>query len=223
MYKTILLLLLIIIANPAWANWAEVMKSENGTFYIDQTNIRKNGQFAKVWLLNNLKEQEHGITSTVSLQEYDCNEERMRYLSMSKFSGQMGSGTSFALPVEEAALDKWSYIRPRSLPAFIHALVCHEWVKIAEDVYFDPVSIRKNGQLVTSWILFDNMPRDSKGAISVRAYYEYDCKGLKARRRFLSTHSDSMAAGNVVFAASDSIAEWADEGLDKKMLSIVCN
>lgn len=122
----------------------------------------------------------------------------------------MGSGTSFAVPVE-GTHDKWEYIRPQTGQAFIHALVCHEWVKVEENVYFDSASIRRNGRFVTSWILFDNLPRNSDGVISARVYYKFDCKGLKARRRFWSGHPDSMAAGSVVFA-SVSIAEWEPIG-----------
>lgn len=227
MHKTILILLLIVTANSVWADWAEMVSELGGdTHYIDQTNTRKNGQFVKVWMLTNLKEEKYGIASFVSLMEYDCNEERMRYLSKRAFSGQMGSGTSFAVPLERTGLEKWEYIPPEAVGAFIQALVCHEWVKLDKNVYFDTISIRRNGQFVTSWILFDNMlTRNSHGVTSARVQYEIDCKGLKSRSRVRSGHSDSMATGNVV-AAGGSIAEWEsiDSGLlNKSMLSIVCD
>ena len=137
MQKNILILLLIITTNPVWADWAQVIESNSSTYYIDQTNIRKNGQFAKVWVLDNLNEQKYGIASFVSLTEYDCNEERMRYLSRQAFTGQMGSGTASPVPVEGTALDKWEYIPPQTVGTFIQALVCHEWVKLDKNVYFD--------------------------------------------------------------------------------------
>ena len=54
-YKNILILLLIVTTSPAWADWAAVLKNNSDTHYIDHTNIRRNGQFVKVWALKNSK------------------------------------------------------------------------------------------------------------------------------------------------------------------------
>lgn len=221
-YKNILILLLIVTTSPAWADWAAVLKNNSDTHYIDHTNIRRNGQFVKVWALKNSKEKKDRLESSiVTLEEYDCSEERVRLLFIRSFSGQMGIGIPLA---EKNVHSEWKYFQPRSPIAFIHALVCHEWVKVDGNVYVDPVSFRRNGQFITTWILFDNWPRNSDGVISARGYYELDCKKLKIRSRFGSGHSDSMAGGNVVFVV-DSITQWesVDTVLEKSMLSILCD
>lgn len=217
MRKTILILLLIVTANPAWADWSEIFKGR----YIDQTNIRKNGHFVKVWELSNVKEKEAEIASFLSLEEYNCKEEKGRTLSAKGFPSKMGSGIPL-LEVNEPG--EWVYFQPWSPADFTLQLVCHEWVEVVEDLYFDPIAIRKNGQFVSFWVLLGNTPRDSKGARSVRTLYEYDCKRLKKRRRAMSSHSDPMAFGNVVYK-DITVTEWAsiDEGESKKMLSIICD
>ena len=76
MNKTILILLLILTANSTWADWVKISESNGDSYYIDQTNIRKNGNFVKVWELLNLKEKKfealrrysgllHDITSPI--------------------------------------------------------------------------------------------------------------------------------------------------------------
>lgn len=222
---SILLLLLIVTTNPAFADWSKMAKTPIGTIYIDQINIRKSGSLVKAWELHNLEEGKGEIASFVSLKEYDCKEERVRTLSISGFSSQMGSGIPC---IEETESDKWQYVRPQPgyIPSLILPLVCHDWVKITEGIYFDSASIRKNGQFVFSWVLLDDMQRDSKGALSTRMHYEYDCNGLKTRLRNMISHSDSMAYGNIVYLDfGDPPTEWEpiNTSLHKHMLSIVCN
>lgn len=144
MRKTILIVLLIVTANSAWADWSEIFKGKN---YIDQTNIRKNGQFVKVWELLNLQDKANETASLVFLHEYDCKEERVRHLSMQGFPSQMGLGTPIAIVNEPS---DWGHFQPWSPADFILSLVCHEWVKVVDDLYFDPITIRKNGQFVSS-------------------------------------------------------------------------
>lgn len=223
MNKTILILLLILSANSTWADWVKISESNGDSYYIDQTNIRKNGNFVKVWELLNFKEKKFEAASLVRLREYDCKDEKMRLLSMSGFSNQMGTGIPFIKTNEP---DEWEFIQPSrsNLHAVMLPLVCHEWVKVKEDVYFDAVNIRKNGQFVTNWILINNEQPDRMGALSIRKNYEYDCKGLKIRGRNLSAHSDSMAFGKIVYA-DDLTEEWEPihREFEKHMLSIVCD
>lgn len=223
MGKAVLILLLIITANSTWAAWVEMTESNGDTYFIDQTNIRKNGNFVKVWELLNFKEKEWELASLVRLREYDCKEEKMRILSMSGFSNQMGSGIP-SIKTNEPG--EWEFIQPSisNIHALMLPLVCHEWIKVKEGVYFDAASIRKNGQFVTNWILINNEQPDLKGVLSTRANYEYNCKGLKIRGRFISAHSDSMAFGKIL-SAHGLPTEWEsiDKEFDKHMLSIVCD
>lgn len=226
MNKTILILLLILSANSTWADWVKISESNGDSYYIDQTNIRKNGNFVKVWELLNLKEKKFEAASLVRLREYDCKDEKMRFLSITGFSNQMGAGIP-STKINEPG--EWEFIQPSrsNIQAFILPLVCHEWIKVKEHFYFDAVNIRKNGQFVTSWILINLEQPNLAGVLSIRINNEFDCKGLKVRPRLLSAHSDSMAFGKIVYTedSGDSTIEWMTINSDfyKNVQSIVCD
>ncbi|MDP1558945.1 MAG: hypothetical protein Q8L82_08630 [Nitrosomonas sp.] len=58
MHKTILIFLLIITTNPAWAEWSKMGEANDRTQYIDYTSLRKNGHLVKAWSLVDLKKKE---------------------------------------------------------------------------------------------------------------------------------------------------------------------
>ena len=230
MHKAVLILLLIAVASPVWAEWSKIFHEVDGkTLYIDLSTIRKNGQFVKVWELVDFKEMELGISSAAFLKEYDCKEERERILSSNPFSGKMGSGDRILLRVP----NEWQFILPNR--EIISSFVCHEWLKITEQergsVYLD-ASFRRNGQLVTIWSLLNTKEKqfdDGVGYFSARAKSEYDCKELKRRDIYLIFHSEPMAFGNMLFIVGGD-NEWEfitgknkSYAFDAVILPIICN
>lgn len=236
MHKAVLILLLIAVASPVWAEWSKIFHEVDGkTHYIDLSTIRKNGQFVKVWELADLKEMILGISSAAFLKEYDCKEERERILSSNPFSGKMGSGDRVLLPrlPNEWKPNEWQYILPgREITS---SLVCHEWLKIIGNergsIYLD-TPFRRNGQLVTIWSLLNNKEKqfvDGVGYFSVRRKAEYDCKELKRRVILDVYHSESMAFGNMLFVFGGD-NEWEfftgknqSYAFDVAILPIICN
>jgi len=197
MHKAVLILLLIAVASPVWAEWSKTGEANDRTSYIDYTSLRKNGHLVKAWGLVDLKKKEEiGHSSLVFINEFDCREERRRKLSVYFFSGQMGLGETIAKLTEP---EEWEYIRPGEQGYFVLPLVCHDWVKIGRDLYIDPVTIRKNRQFATVWLLLDRMQGDKYGALSLRSQYEYDCEGKRVRDIDMSGHSDLMASGDILF------------------------
>lgn len=92
-----------------------------------------------------------------------------------------------------------------------------EWVKFAtpEDytVYFDNASIRKAGDRVKVWELF-NYKTQQRGIgsdryMSAKLQYEYDCKADQYRVLYTSLHSGNMGGGKVLDTGSDFVGEWA--------------
>jgi hypothetical protein len=91
--KTILTLLLAAMSAGAMAEWVQYAETEQIVYYIDAATIRRDGNFRKVWLVQDLKQrQKYGAMSRRFLQEFDCKKERFRFLSISVHSGPMASG-----------------------------------------------------------------------------------------------------------------------------------
>jgi len=80
-----------------------------------------------------------------------------------------------------------------------------EWVKVDEDklvtAYADPTTIRKSGDKVKMWALWDYSTAqegDSKPYMSVRIQNEYNCKEETDRQIYATTFSGNMAGGNTI-------------------------
>jgi hypothetical protein len=84
---------LVLAAFPAWGKWLNVGESDRITFYADPSSAKKNGHLRRFLELMDLKERDlDGELSLRALVEYDCNEGRARTLSMSAYTGPMGTG-----------------------------------------------------------------------------------------------------------------------------------
>ncbi len=91
------------------------------------------------------------------------------------------------------------------LLAVVSSNAMAEWVKVSEDklvtVYADPTTIRKIGDKVKMWALWDysTAPEgDSKPYMSVRIQNEYNCKEETDRQIYATTFSGNMAEGNTI-------------------------
>jgi len=80
-----------------------------------------------------------------------------------------------------------------------------EWVKVSEDklvtAYADPTTIRKLGDKVKMWALWDYSTAqegDSKPYMSVRIQNEYNCKEETDRQIYATTFSGNMLYGNKI-------------------------
>lgn len=82
------------------------------------------------------------------------------------------------------------------------------WVEVGSDetatVYADPATIRKTGERVKMWSLFDYKTARVPGKplepyLSMRGYSEYDCKKTRSRALSVSFHPRGMASGDVTY------------------------
>ena len=123
-----LLSLLMLIASPAWADWVEVAFSDGGAInHIDPTTIRKEGDFIKVWAMDNLPSARtiggiNNVRSMRSRMEYDCKQERMRSLSISAHSERYARGETLG---QENSPTQWMDIPPNSVGIKILNWVCN--------------------------------------------------------------------------------------------------
>ena len=99
-----------------------------------------------------------------------------------------------------------------------------EWVWVTSgdrtDLYIDPATIRKDGNLVKVWEINDLKQRHKDGELSSRSRTEYDCKEERYRTLSFSVHSESMANGELIYNTS-SVSPWQDVPPDTAVASIM--
>jgi hypothetical protein len=125
-------LMLMAVSAGAMAEWTKTGGGDNpstGAFdhYVDLSTIRKSGNTAKMWTLNDYKKAQivgngKSYLSTMGRQEYDCNEEKFRVLSLYFYSGNMKNGD---LVLSDDTEDtQWRSIPPESISAAQFKIAC---------------------------------------------------------------------------------------------------
>jgi len=89
------------------------------------------------------------------------------------------------------------------------------WERVRENSeltsYADPATIRKSGNMVQMWVLFDyKTPQefDGKPFVSIREQFEFDCNGERLQLVTVFSHAENMAKGRIVYSASFDYEEW---------------
>ena len=77
--------------------------------------------------------------------------------------------------------------------------------------YVDRATIRRNGNSVKMWDLFDYktvQKRAGDAYLSVKSQSEYDCKEEQIRILALLYFSGKMGSGKVVYSTSEASTQW---------------
>ena len=120
--KKLFLVCLMMLAGSAWAEWVSYGETETVTFYFDPATIRKDGNMRRVWELTDLsKRGRSGEMSRRMRREYDCKQERYRYLAISGHSEPMAGGEVLVTGGED---NNWEAIAPDTVAETILNLVC---------------------------------------------------------------------------------------------------
>ena len=90
-----------------------------------------------------------------------------------------------------------------------------EWVQIDKTndgmtIYIDPDTIRRKGNLVKMWKLFDHMTMQTKSGVSffsIKGQDEFDCSGERSRVLAATFFRDNRGRGMVVGSISDE-GKW---------------
>jgi len=126
-----LLITLLFLSNgPAYAEWVKgaYTESEGGyTMWFDPDTIRSNGDLVKIWALYDYKTIQtvagFSYLSERAQQQYDCAEERYRFLSRTLFSGSMGSGN---VVFNNSNDSKWEPVAPGSVGLTVWKAACRK-------------------------------------------------------------------------------------------------
>ena len=86
-----------------------------------------------------------------------------------------------------------------------------EWTKVSKSImgggtfYVDLERIKKHGGYVYYWELVDYLKPSPRGTLSVKSYYEIDCKLFREKRLNASYHKEPM--GRVTPSTSSNVPE----------------
>ena len=116
----------------------------------------------------------------------------------------------------------------RSGPAYA------EWVSVAKSnqagstVYVAPGTIRRKGDLVKMWHLFDNKTAETyrdNSVLSIKGQNQYDCADERTRVLAYTFFSGNMGSGTVVYSNPDE-GKWqpvAPDSTAKELWKIGCD
>jgi hypothetical protein len=81
--------------------------------------------------------------------------------------------------------------------------------KSGEAHYFDPGTIRKDGQFRKIWVLSSYDEKQKGGHHAVKTLYEMDCALNKVRSITMLMYPDKKAAGKVIGAHHEESTDWS--------------
>ncbi len=94
--------------SPSFGEWIKSAESEDGSFYINLSDIRKDDGYVYWWQLNDLIEpNDKGILSATTYHQSDCTWFRTKYLRGKAFKANMAEGA--AERVYDYENPKWIY------------------------------------------------------------------------------------------------------------------
>lgn len=127
MRKFVLLPLLFALSCNAAAEWVRFGSSGDGnsTIYVSPSTIRVSGAMVKMWTLFDGKKQNTNFAipfMSMNLQsEFDCKEERVRSLSQTNLSGNMGGGVAV---YADSKPSPWRPFSPESIDEGLWKYAC---------------------------------------------------------------------------------------------------
>lgn len=222
MTRLLLIISLLLSGSPAYAEWVKVGDNDEFSAYVDPDTIRRNGNLVEMWELHDFKTIQT-VKGTFFLSgkiqgQYDCAEEQHRRLASTAFSGHMGTRT---VVNSESDPSKWIPVIPGSVGQALSAVACSGtaysgWVKVEGNeqlgvtVYIDPDTIRRKGNLVKMWAMYDNTVIQTASGTSYLSYKtqaEYDCVEEQLQVLAGTFFLGNMGNGTVVHSTSDT-GKW---------------
>ena len=120
-----MVLLLLLSASPAWAEWLKVVSTEQDDFYLSADQSKKYGANITIWVLRDHVTVRYGkdgsYQSSKDQMEVDCQQRRIRLLYSSDHPKAMGEGPFIH---SNHGPMSWNAVDPRSTLNRIVSLAC---------------------------------------------------------------------------------------------------
>ena len=116
------LVMLTLLASSAWADWAKMGETDEGSFYIDTASMLREGHLRRVWELTDLKQRDEGgeLSRRIRVQ-YDCKRGRTQVLSISTHWEPMAAGATLLSVAREGL---WKEVPPETAYSAAFKLLC---------------------------------------------------------------------------------------------------
>ncbi len=116
--------LLLSLSLPASAAWTFVERSEEFERYIERDSVQRDGQWAQVWLVDDLPvPDKSGVRSMRSYTEYDCDNKNYRVLYLTAHSERMTQG---AVLFSSTLESPWKPVRADTLGEMSMDMACED-------------------------------------------------------------------------------------------------
>ena len=115
--KLLLVAFLIVAVFPVHAKWVAIgANADKGErYFFDPETTQNNGQLRKAWVLSNYDEtQVGGHRSVKTFYEFDCNDSKVRSITMLLYSDLNAVGNVVGAHHKEAP-DPWTSFSPSSI------------------------------------------------------------------------------------------------------------
>ena len=117
-----LLVLLLLLQAPAWADWVKVDETDKTVIYVDPERIQKNAQFPTAWQLSDYRTAtKRGVLSSQNLIEFDCKAKKRRTLAFVSHTENMGEGT---VKFKNLKAGQWHPVPHESVAEQIMEMAC---------------------------------------------------------------------------------------------------
>lgn len=235
MDRYFLMLLMLVSSDAAFADWVEIDRSEIQITYVDPVLIDASGGRIKIVLVSNYKKprryEDKTFLSVKSQSEFDCSGEQFRQLEYSLHTDKMAAGEMLH---SDSSKGKWQKVKASTTDGLLWAKVCSPgegWYKVGDSgamtAYANPFSIRKSGERVKIWELFDlksPKARDGKEYLSVKHQAEYDCKEKLYRTLVVEYHPENMGKGKAIYIDDhiQNLEDVATESADQLFWKTAC-
>jgi hypothetical protein len=248
--STACFLVALVLPNYAHAEWTRFDEDGQGmVLYIDQATFRQEKDGVRIWSLFDYDKAKTvantHFKSTKALNQFDCPGERMRILSMSFHSGNMGLGQTVH---SDSTLQPWEPVSPSSIgsSAFDHACSIfaadgkkHKYGQDEipgwkqgpsskqADSFYDPRYIERNRDKVKMWVILNlKEPLQVQGRLhwSSRSRIEYNCKEESSRVDGGYYYALPYAKGKTSGAESAK-NDWypiGSRGIERGLLDAAC-
>ena len=122
----VLLFLLLLASQPAYAEWQRVTTTDSGIIYVDDGTIKRNGPIRSFWSLLDYRTPQKAqrgayFVSTRTHMEMDCRKELVHILQFSMHSGPMLTGE---IVDSQGVMREWQTIPPDTPLVALFKFVC---------------------------------------------------------------------------------------------------
>lgn len=124
--RILLTALLLMVSLPGLAEWVVIDHGRDGTvdYYLDPATIQSSGSIRKVSELQNRPKSadQLGMRSIVNSSEYDCQQNKYRYVSARGYVGEMAAGRE--LNYVDRPGEPWRYVPSYTFVQLVQKYVC---------------------------------------------------------------------------------------------------